>query len=722
MRAAPLALLLCACTAPPAGAPVSEGVTLVFAGSDIGAEGAALRSLVRAFERSHPGVRVLLRGTPDAADERHQLYVQWLNAGAVEPDLLQIDLVWAAELASAGFVRPIDVEAAFAGDLFAGAAAAVAWGGQSWAAPWFVDVGMLYRRTDLVPAAPSTFAELERAAGPQGFVWQGNRYEGLACVFLEVLGGMGGAIMDEHGRVVVDSPEGVRALERMRSWVGSVSPADVVTMQEEQARFAFQNGAARLMRNWPYAAALLDDAPTASSVAHKWAVGPMPTDGSPGGRHTAALGGGALAINARTAHPREAASLVAFLTSPAALLERARVAGQYPPRPSLYAANAGLADALAVDINDARTIIERATPRPVTPIYAELSAILQVHLHRSLTGQVAPARAVRAAAQQMRALIEERGTAMAPAVGATVAVTMKPPPVRALLVVLAVLVVVFSSIVLRQRDRAQRLAWGLALPALIVMALCAAVPLALTAWESLHDRDLRLPWRGAPFVGLSGYLDVVTSERFLMALAHTAAFVVVSVSLEIILGLALALALQRSFVGRGLVRSSVLVPWAMPTVVAGVLWRFLFDGPVLSDPVLAWIPLVLADVWKSTPFVALLLLAGLAGIDESIDEAARMDGASSWTRLVGITLPLLAPALLVTVVFRALDAVRVFDLVVVLTGGGPGTATEPLTLLTFDAFLRKLRFGEGAVLSMIVFALTMSLAALFVRVSQKDRA
>lgn len=726
MRALLLASMLALSTGcgggPRAGEPAEgSGATLVLAGSDLGGEGQALRTLLGRFEERHPGVRVVLRGTPDAADERHQLYVQWLNAGAEEPDVLQIDVVWAAELASAGFIRPLDVDATFGDDLFAGLDAAVTWRGEAWAAPWFVDVGMLYRRKDLVPEAPRTFAalaEAARAPGPApGFVWQGARYEGLTCVFLEVAGGMGAQLLDDDGRVVVDSPAAVRALEAMRAWTADgVSPGDVVSMQEEQARFAFQTGGARFMRNWPYAAALMPpDIP--------WAVSPMPTDGAPGSRPTAALGGGALAINARTRHPQEAAALVAFLTSPEALLERARLTGQYPPRPSLYDEPA-LAAALAIDIDDARRIIEGATPRPVTPIYTELSAILQVHLHRALTGQAEPRVALEDAAREMRALVDARGVAEAPVADAATAPAAaptpaaQPPPVRALLVLLAIAVGVFIVVVSRSRDRDERLAWGLALPALVVMALAAAVPLALTAWESLHDRDLRMPWRGAPFVGLSGYVDVLSSERFLSALAHTLFFTATTVALEVLLGLALALALHRTFFGRGLVRSSVLVPWAMPTVVAGVLWRFLFEGPVLSDPLLAWIPLIVADVWKTTPFVALLLLAGLAGIDESIDEAARMDGAGWWMRLTRITLPLLAPALLVAVVFRSLDAVRVFDLVVVLTGGGPGTATEPLTLLTFDAFLRKLRFGEGAALSMIVFAMTMSLAALFVRISR----
>jgi ABC-type sugar transport system permease subunit len=170
----------------------------------------------------------------------------------------------------------------------------------------------------------------------------------------------------------------------------------------------------------------------------------------------------------------------------------------------------------------------------------------------------------------------------------------------------------------------------------------------------------------------------------------------------------------------------------MPTVVVALLFRFLFESEGglanvalaaagastrvwLGDPVLAWVPLVLADVWKTTPFVTLLLLAGLSGIDPALHEAARVDGATAWQRLVHVTLPLLRPALLVALVFRSLDALRVFDLVYVLTGGGPGDATEPIALLTFDALLQSLRFGYGSALAAVVFALAAGLAAVLVR-------
>lgn len=279
-----------------------------------------------------------------------------------------------------------------------------------------------------------------------------------------------------------------------------------------------------------------------------------------------------------------------------------------------------------------------------------------------------------------------------------------------------------------------RVAWALVLPAVLTILLVALFPLAWTVWESLHLHDLRMPWLGKPFVGLDNYAEALGDPRFWSALGHTAFFAVTSVGLELIIGLWLALALNRAFRGRGLVRAAVLVPWAIPTVVSALLWRFMFEGQngivnsmlvgigVLKEPLVwfihstaAWVPVILADVWKTTPFVALLLLAGLQNIDASLYEAARIDGATAWRQFRHVTLPLLKPAILVALIFRTLDAFRVFDLIYALTGGGPGTSTEPIALYTFNALLQNLQFGYGSALSVIVFLITFCLAILYIR-------
>ena len=283
--------------------------------------------------------------------------------------------------------------------------------------------------------------------------------------------------------------------------------------------------------------------------------------------------------------------------------------------------------------------------------------------------------------------------------------------------------------------REANVAWKLVSPALLTILLVALFPLLWTFWESLHLHDLRMPWLGRPLIGLDNYLEALKDPRFWSALGHTGFFTAISVSLELILGLVLALALNRTFRGRGLVRAAVLVPWAIPTVVSALLWRFMFEGqhgivnsllvqlgvtrqPIVwfIHPIAAWVPVILADVWKTTPFVALLLLAGLQNIDASLYEAARIDGASAWRQFVHVTLPLLRPAIMVALIFRTLDAFRVFDLVYALTGGGPGTSTEPIALYTFNALLQNLQFGYGSALSVFVFLLTFSLALVYIRV------
>lgn len=267
-----------------------------------------------------------------------------------------------------------------------------------------------------------------------------------------------------------------------------------------------------------------------------------------------------------------------------------------------------------------------------------------------------------------------------------------------------------------------RTAWAFVLPALAVIGLVALAPMAWTAWESLHAHDLRLPWLGRPFVAAANYTEAFGDVRFIDAAVRTLGFAIASVLVEVSAGLVFALAMSRTRRARGIVRVLVLMSWAVPTVVAALAWRFIFEGAGrdgfswFAHPLAAWVPIVLADAWKMTPFVALLLLAGLESIDPALYDAAAMDGASDWRQFREITFPLLRPALLVAVLFRALDAFRVFDVIYVMTGGGPGTSTEPIALYTFNTVLQHLRFGYGSALSMLVFLVTFFLALGYIRV------
>jgi multiple sugar transport system substrate-binding protein len=387
---------------------------LTFSGSALGPEGEVVRRQLVRFADGHPGVRVELQVTPDSADQRHQLYVQWLNARAESPDVLQLDVIWVAEFAAAGWVLPLDRFGPDADDFVPAAIEAARWNGSLYALPWFVDVGLLYWRTDLLDRAPRSLVELRDEARRlqdagvvrSGLVWQGARYEGLVTVFLEHLAAFGGVILDARGRVIVDAPEAVRALTFMVDTVRAdrIVPSSALTWQEEQTRFAFQNGNAAFMRNWPYAWSLLQDA-SQSRVAGRIAVTTFPA--GEGGAAAAALGGAQLAVNARSPHPALAYELASFLTAPVQMRERARLASQLPARRSVY--DEALADSLQIPLDQAIAALASAVARPTTPVYSELSELLQVRIHRALTGQQTPRQALSEAAEEMRELLARAG-------------------------------------------------------------------------------------------------------------------------------------------------------------------------------------------------------------------------------------------------------------------------------------------------------------------------
>lgn len=392
---------------------------ITYSGSAVGSQGEIVRKQIARFMTLHPGVVVKVQSSPDDATQRHQLFVQWLNAHVGDPDVLELDVIWTPEFAAAGWILPLDRFVPVRTDFFPAAIAANTWRGALYAIPWYVGVGLLYWRTDLLPHAPTSmdqlvaFAErgMHAPGGARfGIVWQGARYEGLITTFVEYLGAFGGEIMDAEGRVVVDSPQAIRALTFMRDEITRwhVAPPDVLTWHEEQTRFAFQNGNAVFMRNWPYAYSLLDDS-AQSRVAGRFAVSTMPA--APGGKPTTALGGAELAINRYSEHPDLAYQLITYLTAPAQMLERAQATGDYPTRVALYD-DPRLARALPVPLHDVRDAIAHAVPRPVTPIYTQLSGLLQVQLHRALTGQATPADALHEAAREMEGALRDAGCGM----------------------------------------------------------------------------------------------------------------------------------------------------------------------------------------------------------------------------------------------------------------------------------------------------------------------
>jgi multiple sugar transport system permease protein len=277
-----------------------------------------------------------------------------------------------------------------------------------------------------------------------------------------------------------------------------------------------------------------------------------------------------------------------------------------------------------------------------------------------------------------------------------------------------------------ERARAERvLALRLCAPAVGVMVLVAGWPIAHALWLSLQRYDLRFP-EARRFVGLTNYADVLSSRLWWEDFATTLLLTAVSVSLELLLGMGLALVMHRTLVARRLVRACVLIPYGIVTVVAALAWRYAFEPS--TGFVNAWLGsdrawfaarwsalavIVLAEVWKTTPFVSLLLLAGLTLVPEDLHRAARVDGASAGQRFLRITLPLMKPTLAVALLFRSVDAFRIFDSVYLMTRGSAGT--ETVSILGYQQLLVRLNLGIGSAISVLVFLSVIAIAVLCVK-------
>ena len=280
-----------------------------------------------------------------------------------------------------------------------------------------------------------------------------------------------------------------------------------------------------------------------------------------------------------------------------------------------------------------------------------------------------------------------------------------------------------------ERTRSERkLGWLLCAPAVGAMLLVTAYPIAYAVILSLQELDLRFPEEGG-FTGLSNYEAVLTSELWWTDVFNTVFIMLTSVSIELVLGMLIALAMHKAIFGRGLLRTSVLIPYGIVTVVAAFSWFYAFDPdtgfvnnlPLIADDK-AWFGdrfssfavVIMAEVWKTTPFMALLLLAGLVTIDDGLYEAAKIDGANAWQRFWKITVPLMKPAILVALLFRTLDAFRVFDTIFIMTGGAQDT--ESVSILGYNQLIGRLNLGLGSAVSVLIFFGVLIIAFVFIRV------
>ncbi len=270
-------------------------------------------------------------------------------------------------------------------------------------------------------------------------------------------------------------------------------------------------------------------------------------------------------------------------------------------------------------------------------------------------------------------------------------------------------------------------------PTFLFISAFAFYPIVYSFILSSKKIIIGLPEIGEGFVGLSNYRALLHDQNALNAFKNTIVFVMVSTFLEIAAGLVIALIIHREFRGRGLVRAAILIPWAIPTVVSSQMWRFILNDKYglinyilygnnvtgykawLADPLTAFTAIITADVWKTSSFAALLILAGLQMIPDELYEAARVDGANAWQRFTRITLPLIRPAIVVALLFRTMDAFRVFDLVFVMTQGGPGDATNVLQFYGYKKIFAEGLMGYGSTISVLVFLITLVISLLYIR-------
>ncbi|GIL31118.1 sugar ABC transporter permease [Actinocatenispora comari] len=271
----------------------------------------------------------------------------------------------------------------------------------------------------------------------------------------------------------------------------------------------------------------------------------------------------------------------------------------------------------------------------------------------------------------------------------------------------------------------RRLGWLLCLPAAVIMVVVTIYPIVYALLLSFQRADLRFP-NDNKWIGVTNYVTVLTNSFWWHAFVITMIVTVISVAVELVLGMALAMVMHRTLLGRGLVRTLALIPYGIVTVVAAFGWRYAWTpgygylANLLSDnsaPLTQQVPavgiIILAEIWKTTPFMALLLMAGLAIVPDDLQRAASMDGATTWQRFTQVTLPLMKPAILVALLFRTLDAVRIYDNIYVLTNGAQGTSS--LSILTYHNLIGGLNLGIGSTMSILMFITVAIIAFIFIK-------
>ena len=297
-----------------------------------------------------------------------------------------------------------------------------------------------------------------------------------------------------------------------------------------------------------------------------------------------------------------------------------------------------------------------------------------------------------------------------------------------------------EAVLARPRQTRQRKQWpeswvaaAFVAPAALIIVLIVLVPLGRALWMSLFNIQLTRPGV-EPFVGLGNYIDQLASGNFWGAVGRALFFTVASTALELLFGLALALLMDQPLRGRWLLRTIIILPWALPTIVNALMWRWIDNAEYGSLNALltqtgiishyqAWLSnsdtamwmVIVADVWKLTPLVAILLLAGLQSVDREVVEVARVDGASGWQTFRLILLPLITPVILIVLVLRTMEAFKVFDIIWIMTHGGPANSTQTIAIYAYQVAYQGFDFGRGAALGYLIALVIMILAAVYLR-------
>ncbi|KMZ40948.1 MULTISPECIES: ABC transporter substrate-binding protein [Bacillales] len=394
--------------------PTAEKIKLVYARGKDATD--STKKLVEAFQKAHQNIEVEIREMPADSGQSHDQYVTMFSAQSSEIDVFDLDVIWPAEFAQAGYLLPLDrlmeQDGIETGKYIKGAMDAGNFGGQQWTMPKFIDAGLLFYRKDLVSEAPKTWDDLIAQAKATkgkggtkfGYLMQAKQYEGLVCNFVEFSASYGGQILDEQGKVAVNNPATIKGLKKMIEVVKSdFVPTNITTFMEPESHTAFLEGQAAFIRNWPYQFALAQDQ-AQSKIVDQVAIAPLPAGDA---RSAAALGGWMGGINKFSKHPKEAWEFLKFMTGPEGQKISAVEGGLAPTYlPAYEEADVQKASPLFAN-KDFVDGVSAAVSRPTTPIYPKISEVIQIEVSKALAGQQTAEQAVQNMETQMNDLMKK---------------------------------------------------------------------------------------------------------------------------------------------------------------------------------------------------------------------------------------------------------------------------------------------------------------------------